>query len=246
MKRQRNQKVVKGDKFGMLTIIKELEPFVNNIRQYRMVLCICECGNKVNIRLASITCGQTKSCGCERVRFAKLLLDNTTHGLCRHPLYSIWEGMIQRCHNLNSPSSKRYGQIGVSVCKEWRDNFKVFYDWAIANGWKEGLQIDKDKLSETKPGKLYSPETCCFLTQKENMRHRAITIHVLYSGATYPLSEACEMVGLTYNLVSARMRLGFTFEQAVSEHYKPKIPDYTNRTKRLKERKMLLKEKTGL
>jgi len=102
-----------------------------------------------------------------------------THGLSKrnavHPLYWVWRSMISRCHNPNDTIYRNYGAIGIKVCDEWRNDIKVFYNWAIGNGYKKGLELDKDKLASTKPGKLYSPKYCSFITHAENNQNKKTT-----------------------------------------------------------------------
>jgi len=88
--------------------------------------------------------------------------------LITHPLYQVWAGIKDRCYNTNCKTFNRYGGRGVVICEEWKNNFKKFYDWAINNGWEQGLEIDKDvKAKELGiPPLLYSPEMCCFVTKK--------------------------------------------------------------------------------
>lgn len=49
-----------GEKHGRLLIIEELES--RNGR--RWVMCLCDCGNKHEVRLSHVRTGRTKSCGC--------------------------------------------------------------------------------------------------------------------------------------------------------------------------------------
>lgn len=77
------------------------------------------------------------------------------HGLSSHKLYSVWESIIQRTNNPNNPAYKYYGARNITICEEWRNSFKSFYDWAIANGYKTGLTIDR---SNNDLG--YSPDNC--------------------------------------------------------------------------------------
>lgn len=51
-------KNIVGQKFGMLTVLEELPGY--------KVLCLCDCGNKTNVRKAYITTGYTKACGCRK------------------------------------------------------------------------------------------------------------------------------------------------------------------------------------
>ena len=48
------------------------------------------------------------------------------HGLRKHPAYSCWADMIKRCENVNHQQYNNYGGRGISVCKEWREDFSVF------------------------------------------------------------------------------------------------------------------------
>lgn len=109
------------------------------------------------------------SCGC------KELDAKTKHGyrklLDTHPLYKAWRGMLNRCYGTNLPQSKWYKHKGVTVCDEWLDDPKAFIDWGLANGWEPGLHIDKDiKCDELGISpKIYSPETCQFISPKMNV-----------------------------------------------------------------------------
>lgn len=59
--------VNKGDTFGKLTVIKEVEPYIRpSGGKKRRVLCKCECGEETIVSLHNLTCGQTQSCGCLR------------------------------------------------------------------------------------------------------------------------------------------------------------------------------------
>ena len=62
-----------GEKYGKLTIIREVERYVEpSGRKYRMVLCSCDCGSEpIEVRLHSLRSGLTKSCGCYQKEKAK-------------------------------------------------------------------------------------------------------------------------------------------------------------------------------
>lgn len=78
--------------------------------------------------------------------------------------YAAWTGMFTRCYSKfsleKSPSYK-----GCTVCVEWHD-YQVFSEWYDDN-FNEGMQLDKDILIHG--NKVYSPSTCIFTTQKENI-----------------------------------------------------------------------------
>lgn len=56
------------------------------------------------------------------------------------------------------------------MCDEWEKDYIAFYNWAM-DLWKPGLQIDKDILCDQLDihPKVYSPETCQFVTPRENV-----------------------------------------------------------------------------
>ena len=84
-------------------------------------------------------------------------------GAKHNPVYKIWQEMIRRCYLTKHPYYKNYGARGVIVCDAWHD-FIVYADWYYANHIK-GMQVDKD----SKGNKIYSPETCQFISAADNV-----------------------------------------------------------------------------
>lgn len=48
-------------------------------------------------------------------------MGKVTHGLYGHPLYRMWNAMIQRCYNPKQKCYPNYGGRGIRVCNRWRD-----------------------------------------------------------------------------------------------------------------------------
>lgn len=209
------------NKFGKLTIT-EIIPITNDTM--RKCIAVCECGDSREYFLGNITSGKTKSCGCEnrksassrfknynKTRVSKFTPDlNESHQLSMHPLYTVWSGMLNRCYNPNDISFCNYGAKGVIICEEWRTNFLSFYNWAINNGWEQGLQIDKDINGD---GKLYSPNTCVFVTRKVNCRNRTTNRFIEYNGETKTLAEWCEITGLKHTCIIQRISSGWNLKR---------------------------------
>lgn len=85
-------------------------------------------------------------------------------------LLSIYNGMKHRCYNKNNPSYKFYGAKGITICDEWlndENGFKNFYNWSNANGYYEGLSIDRIDNA-----KGYSPENCQWMSKQRNSSKR--------------------------------------------------------------------------
>lgn len=136
----------------------------------------CKCGNTyisegcwVTAQRKKATNPEAPSCGCLNKETTKNL--RYKHGMSNHPLFWVWVAMLERCYNPKSTSYHKYGAKGVTVCDEWKNSSKAFMDWALANGWQQGLHLDKDiKCNQLKIDKQYSPETCMFITPEENGR----------------------------------------------------------------------------
>lgn len=137
-------------------------------------------------------------------------IKKVNHGLCGHKLYVAWNRMIDRCFNKNNISYKYYGGRGVRVCKEWAEAFLPFYNWAMANGWSEGLELDKDIKGD---GKLYSPETCCFVTRTKNRNRKRS--NVVYNGQRYSIRELADEKGIYYMTLLKRINAGWPIKMAV-------------------------------
>lgn len=106
------------------------------------------------------------------------------HGLCKHPLNIIWCGMKERCNNPNSENYKWYDGRGIRVCEEWNNNFYSFYTWAINNGWKKGLELDRqDNMKD------YCPENCKWVTHKQQCRNRRSNVRIEINGISLLMCE---------------------------------------------------------
>ncbi|HDZ26275.1 hypothetical protein LCGC14_0911010 [marine sediment metagenome] len=80
------------------------------------------------------------------------------HGLSNHPLYSSWLDIKQRCYNPNDNRYHDYGKRNIKICKEWKEDAANFIQWALENGWKKGLYLDREDNNRG-----YSPNNCRFV-----------------------------------------------------------------------------------
>lgn len=171
-----------------------------------MLECKCDCGNVFYIRPYQFARKEYSSCGCRKRRSPY----NTTHKLSKEKLYYIWETMRLRC---NSPKSKRYylyGARGIKVCDEWQNNFLAFREWAISNGYAQGLSLDRIDTNGN-----YEPNNCRWITIKEQLNNRRITKKATLNGVTKPVTVWCEEMGLNKKTINERIRTGMTAEEAL-------------------------------
>lgn len=208
-----NVKELIGNKNNRLTIIGEAAKLNNNKTRF---LVRCDCGNEFDLVAHSFLSGRTSSCGCYRKETTKNRVEK--HGLKKHPLYSIWSAMKERCYKSNHKSYLNYGAKGVKVCDEWLHNFKLYYDWCIKNGWKKRLHIDKDIIPEKLGIKplIYSPEMCCIVTRQENNNHTIRSVVILHDGERYNLKQLTDKLNLKYKTVQERLINGWSIERALN------------------------------
>lgn len=84
------------------------------------------------------------------------------HGCYRTKLYGVWQALKQRCLNPVHKSYHRYGGRGIKLYQEWLE-FVGFRDWALTNGYQEGLSIDRINNDGD-----YEPSNCRWITIGEN------------------------------------------------------------------------------
>lgn len=156
-----------GQRFGRLTVIAI---HGKDKRGKLLWLCRCDCGNTSTVRPYNLKNGNTKSCGC----FQKEVSGNLKHGLLKaanrqetHRLHYIWASMKTRCNNSNRKGYKDYGERGIKVCKEWNDDFKAFYDWALSHGYADNLTIDRIDVNGN-----YEPSNCRWITNIEQQKNK--------------------------------------------------------------------------
>lgn len=131
--------------------------------------------------------------------------------MSKSKLYKVW-CRIKGC--TTSPTHadyKFYGEKGVSVCKEWRDSFETFRDWAFENGYEEGLTIDR-----IDPDGDYSPRNCRWVSILEQQHNRSNNIQITLNGETKCLSEWAKLYGINRYTVRSRHEKGMPWHDALT------------------------------
>lgn len=162
-----------GTQFGFWTVVEKTR---RPGQKGHSFLCRCKCGQERIIGKFHLWNGLTESCrGCRsenRFPFARHL-----------PLRWVWDGINKRCNNPASMYHGYYGGRGIKVCTEWK-SFDIFAAWALSNGYKRGLQIDR---IDNNVG--YSPENCRFVTRSVNCNNTRRNLNVSAFGETKTVTE---------------------------------------------------------
>lgn len=193
-----------GQEFGNFTVICERPveklPSGQNIRVFS---CECVCGKIKDVKLVHLNRGRIVSCGCKNM---------TKNGEGGTHLCKLWRSLKYRTSE-KYIDRHCYFDKGIVVCDEWKTNWESFKQWALENGYRRELQIDRIDNS-----KGYCPENCRFVTLKQNINNRDCTVFVEYGGKRQSLKECLEYLQKEnmYEIIYNRMRRGWDFERSLT------------------------------
>lgn len=196
-----------GRKFGYWKVI---ERSLNTKSGQTTWLCECKCGKRKIVQSSNLRNHSSESCGC--IRKERLSQRNTKHGMTETRLYGIWRNMIQRTTNANNPRYRDYGERGITVCRAWKEDFRVFEKWAIENGYAENLTIERKDNNRG-----YYPDNCRWATKKEQNINTRQNHCLTFQGETKSIAEWAEITGIKRRVLSDRInKLGWSAEKALS------------------------------
>jgi hypothetical protein len=134
-------------------------------RNQRKAIFKCTCGDSFTSTTILIKSKKVKSCGCLR-KVSPGALKHGDHGT---RLYNIWKGTKTRC-----------GKVGtyqyIIRCKEW-DDYNVFKSWALSNGYRDTLTIDRIDNTGN-----YEPSNCRWTTCIVQVQNRRVLTKANTSG----------------------------------------------------------------
>lgn len=200
-----------GQKFNMLTVIG----YAGRVKKNQFWYCRCDCGGITRTKTYSLVHAKAKSCGC----MVKIWAGDRfrTHGNSCGPdknMYSIWRGMLARCLNENSTGYSDYGARGIKVCERWMefDNFL-----ADMGDRPKGMSIDRIDVNGN-----YEPSNCRWATLSAQANNTRRNVFYERDGERLTVSQWAYKVGLSPDLVHARLTRGWSFEDAL-------LPDGTTK-----------------
>lgn len=186
---------ITNQRFGNLVAIKRTEG--------RKWICRCDCGKEVKVSIYHLLDGHTKSCGHTRN-------DNfhfVTHNLSHTHLYQCYHSMLKRCKY-----DKDYKVKNIDVCKEWKNSFINFKDWAISHGYEEGLTLERKDVY-----KDYCPANCCWIEKNRQPDNRSNTIYINYNGKTKSLKEWSQDINIPRRILYARYYKGWDAQKMLTQ-----------------------------
>lgn len=182
-----------GEKYNYLTIIEE----TRNEKSQIICKCQCVCGNYSNVPYYKLKTNRIKSCGCKKNELI-------SKGVSKHNgrntlLYSKWSGIKRRCYNKNDSHYKEYGGRGITMCKEWRNDFAKFRTWAIKNGYKKGLSIERIDIN-----KGYEPSNCKWIKLEKQAENKRNAVYMIYNNKRMRMVEVAKLENMPVKTLSSR------------------------------------------
>lgn len=200
-----------GKKNNRLTVVGFIKPEGKGRAKLK---CLCDCGKIKYCYPYQFSSGDVKSCGClTGGKKGQHNWDNNrkTHGLSKNPFYKKWNDMVRRCYYPQEPAYKYYGQLGISVCDEWRHSPEKFILWCENTYPKEGI-YSLDRIDGTNG---YSPDNCRWATRKEQSNNLKNNRFVTINGETRCVTDWCTTYGISPGAVYKKVKKGCSFENAI-------------------------------
>lgn len=180
-----------------------------------VVKCVCRSVKEVNVyhlRNAAV-----RSCGC--FRSEQLTVRNReanpviiSHGLANNYLYSVWYGIVDRCHNPDSRDFERYGGRGITVYDAWRRDVSTFVEWVTENLGARPIGYSLDRIDNN--GK-YEPGNVRWASSSDQARNRRSNVYIVAFGQKKLLVDWAREYKVHPRTIQRRLNAGWSSDCAL-------------------------------
>lgn len=210
MKAPSNFKDITGQIFSRLTVIHR---HGTNKEGKATWLCRCDCGAEKIICGKSLRAGHSQSCGC--LNSDATAKRNLKHGMAsrgnKHPLYSNWCRIKQRCHNPDCEDYYLYGGRGVKVCERWRNSFEAFLE-DVGSSKPAGTSIDRYPNREGN----YEPGNTRWGTDEMQANNKRNNVILSLNGEEMTIAQWARKLNCDSRPIHARIERGWSHEDALT------------------------------
>ena len=189
-----------GSKFGMLTVVSEVDRDKNSLRRYA---CKCDCGGSSIVLAGNLKKGNSTSCGCKRRDSSSKRMKtlNARHLMTDTKVWRSWAAMLERTTSKTCQHYPRYGGAGIGVFVEWLV-FENFYAY-IGDPPSNEHTIDRIDGSNG-----YFPGNVRWASKKEQALNRRTTVWVCVNGEVMHLAGAAVALGVGKSTASRWLKSG--------------------------------------
>ncbi len=205
---------ISGQKFGRLEVLYKNG---KNKHGHAVFVCVCDCGKMVyQLERGALITGNTKSCGC--LDRDKKLERNLKHGCAfrkqHHPLYKKYHGMLSRCNNPKASNYDIYGGRGIKCLWTRFEDFKKDMEPSWLE-FKKKYPSYVPTIERINFNGNYCKENCRWATYLEQGSNTRRNHFLTFKGKTLTLSQWARHIGSKQERIRARLKLGFTVEEAL-------------------------------
>ena len=137
---------------------------------------------------------------------------NKKHNCKNTRLYRIYYGMRTRCYNKNDRKKYAlYGGRGIRICEEWKDNFIVFKEWALKNGYNDNLSIDRININGN-----YEPSNCRWISNQEQQNNKRNNTFLIYKNEKKTVAQWSRETGLSQDIILYRIKKGWSADKILT------------------------------
>lgn len=132
-------------------------------------------------------------------------MSNHLKRLSNTKIYRKYRSMLERCNNKNHRSYMDYGGRGIKVCEDWSCDigFLCFYDWAMKNGYKDELTLERIDVDGD-----YCPENCKWIPMGEQQRNKRSNVIFEKDGKKYLETDLAKELGVSESTIRDRILRG--------------------------------------
>lgn len=193
-----------GTRFGRWTVVEPPYRAPKGKQQITVAKVRCDCGTVKVRSCRELRIGNTQSCGCFN-RDQK-----TTHGLSSHPLYSLWQKMIDRCTNPKAQKFHHYGGRGITIYGPWKTDLMAFVKEI---GERPSPKASVDRIRNERG---YEPGNVRWATQKEQTSNTRRNVWLDTPQGRMIASDAADAYGIPKPTLYTRIESGWPADKLLA------------------------------
>lgn len=190
-----------GQKFGRLKVLQYVGR--NKCGDSRW-LCVCDCGRQTTVNNGDLKTGNTKSCGCLRIKHGHSKSGKVSQ------IYIAWQHMLDRCTNPDCQYYSSYGGRNISVCKRW----SIFENFLVDMGEPPTESHSIDRIDNNGD---YCPKNCRWATKRQQQGNMRSNHMITFNNKTQCLAAWSRKTSINQKTLWHRLvTLGWSIQKSLT------------------------------